>query len=168
MNRTLVFHCGFQRLSPGTHILIQGHSDHPGMDPLRWTREALVRGEKGVRVRSATTSGPAGVWFLANNSSQAEVPCQSVTGADDSSPNYFIIFCHSTEQFVFTILYMVLLLPLIVTIPAILRSLQGLGQVESCFSWFPLREEGGRRGREEELGGESIQPASTHNCSDEW
>lgn len=48
---------------------------------------------------------------------------QSVTGADNSSPNYFIIFCHSTEQFVFTVLYMVLLLPLIVTIPAILRSL---------------------------------------------
>lgn len=48
---------------------------------------------------------------------------QSVTGADNSSPNYFIIFCHSAEQFVSTVLYMVLLLPLIVTIPAILRSL---------------------------------------------
>lgn len=62
---------------------------------------------------------------------------QSVTGADNSSPNYFIIFCHFTEQFVFTILYMVLLLPLIVTIPTIPGSLWGAGQVESCFSWFP-------------------------------
>lgn len=48
---------------------------------------------------------------------------QSVTGAGNTSPNYFIIFCHSTEQFVFMVLYMVLLLPLIVTIPAIPRSL---------------------------------------------
>lgn len=58
----------------------------------------------------------------------------SVTGADNSSPNYFIIFCHSTDQFVFTVLYMVLLLPLIVTSPAILRSLRGPEQVQSCFS----------------------------------
>lgn len=99
-----------------------------------WSTEALVRREEGVGVRSATTSKSACVWFLRNNSRQAQVPYQSVTGADETSPNCFIIFYHSTEQFVFTILYMVLLLPLIVTIPAIPRSLQGLGQVESCFS----------------------------------
>ena len=65
------------------------------------------------------------VLFLTNHRKIKPETCwhQSVTGADNSSPNYFIIFCHSTEQFVFTVLYVVLLLPLIVTVPAILRGL---------------------------------------------
>lgn len=78
-------------------------------------------------MRSATTSESACVWLLRNNSRQ-KCPTSQSQVLMRLHLIASLFFYLSTEQFVFTILYMVLLLPLIVTIPAIPRSLQGLGQ----------------------------------------
>lgn len=149
---------------------ILGHSDHPCMGPTSGAGGHRGTSEErgGGRVRSATTSESACVWLQRNNSRQAEVPYQSVTGADGTSPNCFIIF-----------------LPLHRTV-CIYNPVYGSitttycddssNSEESPRAWtsrilfFLISPEGGRWwgggwGEEEELGGKSIQPASTHNCS---